>query len=94
MAIAPIPNFSLGKLYLKGDGSTEWTEVKPEVESFDFTPSVEFDCVPINHTLSFTWRIKPFSKKKQIEIMQFFGRLKKPKCTYKTIKRDCAKRNR
>lgn len=35
-----------------------------------------------------------FSKKQNVRIMQLFGLLKKPKCTYKTTRRFCAKRNK
>lgn len=46
-----------------------------------------------HHPTSFTlqFRIKSPNRKK---MLQAFGILKRPKCTYKTIKRDCAKRNR
>lgn len=35
-----------------------------------------------------------FSRKTSIRLQQALGLLKRPKFTYKTIKRDCAKRNR
>ncbi len=43
--------------------------------------------------LSFTFRVN-IRHKTTVRIGQLFGVLKKPKCTYRTIRRDCAKRNR
>lgn len=40
-------------------------------------------------SLSFTMK-----KRDRIRLLQYFNILDKPKCTYKTIRRECAKRNR
>ena len=44
-------------------------------------------------TINFSFHIK-INRKVRIKIGQLLGVLKKPRLSYKTIKRDCAKRNR
>ena len=47
------------------------------------------------HTTRFTMQFRVNIKRKTLRrIMQRVGFWKAPKCTYRTIKRDCAKRNR
>lgn len=43
--------------------------------------------------MQFTFTLRG-GRKAHIRLLQSFGVLKKPRCTYKTIRRDCAKRNK
>jgi len=85
------------KLYLKPDGSTEWAEVEPVKDSITLgemkNEYKEFEGSRLG-CFELSFKLHSFKKKDRVKIGQFIGLLKRPKCTYKTIKRDCAKRNR
>ena len=85
------------KLFLRPDGATEWAEVQPVRDSitigkmegkFKEIDGPQVGCFEIS------FRFGPLNKKTRVKIGQLLGCLKRPRCTYKTIKRDCAKRNR
>lgn len=86
------------KLYLKPEGAFEWQEIGTKVSDSISLGEMETEFVKdkapnIGH-FQITFRLRPWNKKKRIQIGQFLGFLKSPRCTYKTIKRDCAKRNK
>lgn len=85
------------KLYIKPDGSTEWVDVEPVKDSITLgemkNEYKEIDGQQVG-CFEFSFRLGPLNKKTRVKIGQLFGYLKRPRCTYKTIKRDCAKRNR
>lgn len=94
MATTLAPTFGPGKIFIKASDDNEWKEIGAVVsdgislssDSDDnqrlFEPMGEF---------SFTFTMR---KRTRIRMLQQCGILDKPKCTYKTIRRDCAKRNR
>lgn len=80
-----------------GEPSAEWQDLGTIVnDTTTLTPDGDGEGKSYIHfsvsgPFSFTFRLR---HKNRIKIAQEFGFLKKPRCTYKTIKRDCAKRNR
>ena len=72
---------------------TDWKELVGSIVRDSITVS---DCVTEPYrptTLRFTATIN-ISRKNKIKLLKEVGIMKKPRCTYKTIRRDCAKRNK
>ena len=101
MALSLIsPSFGPGKLYIKSAANdvTEWQEVgatdaliiSDEVQDTINSWAEVYQPKPIK----FSFTLKPMKRKAHIRLLQSCGVLKKPRCTYKTIKRDCAIRNK
>ena len=85
------------KLFLKRDGQMEWTELdgaKGDIRLGELNDGSEPAIENFSANYSLTFQMKPLSRRKLIRLRQTFGLLKAPRCTYRTIKRDCAKRNR
>ena len=93
-----------GKIFIKpiDRPEAEWQELSNGLIATDFIieeRGPEFIPVPeTGHNkivLNFSIRLKASARKRiMLQIKQMCGLAKRPKCTYKTIKRDCAKRNR
>lgn len=90
-----IPNFEAGNIFLKPIGQPEmdWQEIVGHVVSDSITiredvPDMNFP-TRLNFTATFS-----ISRKNFIRLLKSVGLMKRPRLTYKTIKRDCAKRNR
>ena len=88
------PTFGPGKIFVKATDDHEWKELGT-VKSDCLTVFEEAVDQPIRFkqvgTMSFPFTMK---KRTRIRLLQMAGVLDKPKCTYKTIRRNCAKRNR
>lgn len=97
MAISSnIPNFEIGKIFLKPVDQPEmdWQEMVGKAVSDSITiirESVPDKIKPtrINFTATFS-----ISRKNSIRLLKSVGLMKRPRCTYRTIRRDCAKRNK
>ena len=84
-----------GKIFLKtGETEREWKEVGFVNETLicDESDSESIRKISMKVRLSFKFTLKP--RKVAIALAQMCGVAKSPRCTYKTIKRNCAKRNR
>ncbi len=98
------PRFNRGKVFLKpARGSEEdWKEITNGlVASNIIIEEGEPQFIPVPETghekvvLNFTVKMKTAIRKRtMLGLAQMFGFAKAPKCTYKTIRRDCAKRNK
>lgn len=88
---------SVSKVMIKkwGEPSAEWEKVGTIIRDSITVSKPEYiqEDPPKAGRLSFTFRVN-IRHKTTVWIGQLFGVLKKPKCTYRTIRRDCAKRNR
>ena len=92
-----------GKIFIKpiDHPEAEWKELSNGLTATDFIAEESGpEFVPVPETglqkivLNFTIRLKPSTRKRMfLQIRQMCGLAKRPKFTYKTIKRDCAKRN-
>lgn len=85
------------KLYVRRNGRLEWTELKPTSEAIEvggLDGSIEPDKERFAARINMTFTVRPMKRCKQIRMAQYLGALKPPRCTYRTIKRGCAKRNR
>ena len=90
--------FGTPKLFIKPIGKPEadWKELVGPIVSDSITISEKDDDAPAlgyqtRHVFTATIRI---SRKNRIKLLQSVGLMKRPKCTYRTVKRNCAKRNR
>lgn len=96
MAISSNPSpLTMGKCYIKrADNSlADWNELVGTVVSDSITISDDAP-TPFHPTrLHFTATLN-ISRKDSIQLLQSVGLMKRPRLTFKTIKRDCAKRNR
>ena len=90
-----IPNFETGKIFLKPIGQPEmdWQEIVGEVVSDSITIREDAPDMNFPTRLNFTVTLR-ISRKNRIRLFKSVGLMKRPRCTYKTIKRGCAKRNR
>lgn len=73
----------------------DWDEVMPE--PIIATPFILSAPLPEGEPTFTKWEFTcnvNVRYKSHIRLLQELGILKAPKCTYKTIRRDCAKRNR
>jgi len=75
---------------------------KPESDWKEFVGDIVRDSITITEstpnpyrptTLNFTATLR-ISRKNRIRLFKSLGLMKRPRCTYKTIRRDCAKRNK
>ena len=75
---------------------------KPEADWQEFVGDIVRDSIAITEstpnphsptTLNFTATLR-ISRKNRIRLFKSVGLMKRPRCTHKTIKRDCAKRNK
>lgn len=78
-----------------GEPSAEWKKLTG-VSGDEITVTTRdwssfYDMMRSTGSLSFTLKV---TGRSFIRLRQTLGFLKKPKCTYRTIRRDCAKRNR
>jgi len=85
------------KLYLKpiDHPEADWQELVGTVVKDSITVSgPEFipDIAPNIGHFQFTFHCR-IKRKTEIRLMQLAGFKKSPKCTYRTVKRGCAKRN-
>ena len=93
--------FGTPKVFVRGGGEYEWTELGTVTMNETLCPAVADEFVSawkktIDNPpaqLSFTFTIRN-GKRARIRLLQQAGFLDKPKCTYKTVKRFSAKRNR
>lgn len=71
----------------------DWQELVGDIvrDSITITESASNPYSPA--TLNFTATLR-ISRKNRIRLLKSVGLMKRPRCTYKTIKRKCAKRNR
>lgn len=88
----------MSKLFIKRIGipETEWGELSSEVISDSISlsgPEYVEEPTPKISRFQFTFRVN-MSHKTFVKLGHMSGLLKRPRLTYKTIKRDCAKRNR
>lgn len=99
----PVQGRGKSQLFIKPIDApeTEWKELNGPVISDIILEEGNPPFAPLPESghkkvvLDFTVKLKTSVRKRMmLLIQQEFGLLKKPKCTYKTIKRDCAKRNR
>ena len=92
MAITTAPvKLSPGKVFISPGVSCEWQEIGT-VNNDSMIVDEQKHRSPFSFgEVSFTFTMK---KRDRIRILQEFNFLDRPKCTYKTIRRDCAKRNR
>lgn len=90
-----MPTFEPVKLFIKpcGQPEADWKELTTEIISDSITITKETPDSHFPTRFSFTATIN-FTRKNRIRLLQTVGLMKRPRCTYKTIKRDCAKRNR
>lgn len=98
------PRFNRGKVFLKPAGGSEedWKEITNGlVASNIIIEEGEPQFIPVPETghkkvvLNFTVKMKTAIRKRtMLRLAQMFGFAKAPRCTYKTIRRDCAKRNK
>ena len=81
--------FDIGKVFIKvGDEFRELGAAVQDTTILLHDDGTVFE--PFTGTLTFTISS---SKKHRIRLFQYVGFLKKPKTTYRTIKKNCAKRN-
>lgn len=80
------------KLLLRKDGATEWTECGGTSDSIVLAECHQEFC-PLEFAVKVVFKLRDIRRMTK-QLKQLCGYLKRPKCTYKTIKRDCAKRNR
>ena len=94
-----------GKLFIKpyGHPEADWQELSNGglsssdliIEESEAPFDTILDTVHEKVEFSFTVRLNGSAPKRlKLQLKQEFGFAKKPKCTYKTIKRNCAKRNK
>lgn len=90
-----MPDLGLGKIFLKpvGQPEADWKELTAEIISDSITITKEAPDSHFPTRFSFTATVN-FTRKNRILLLQTVGLMKRSRCTYKTIKRDCAKRNR
>ena len=89
-----MPHFGEPRIALLNKETGEFKELG-KVESTSL--AVEKDAADGRaiHTVGGVFNFKiTVSRKKVLRLLQFLGFMKPPRYTYKTIKRDCAKRNR
>lgn len=89
--------FGARKLFIKPDGATEWSEIEPVKDSITLgemkSEFKELDGPRIG-CFEFSFQLRRLRKRDRVKMGQFLGYLKRPKCTYRTVRHDCAKRNR
>lgn len=90
-----IPNFEIEKIFLKPIGQPErdWQEIVGEVVSDSITIREDVPDMNFPTRLNFVATLS-ISRKNYIRLLKSAGLMKRPRCTYKTIRRDCAKRNK
>ena len=89
------PNFDIGKIFLKPVDH-------PEMDLQEMVGKVVSDSITIRENvpdMKFPTRINfiatlNISRNNFIRLLKSVGLMKRPRCTYKTIRRDCAKRNK
>lgn len=87
--------FTPAKVFIKpvNQPEADWQEVVDSVVRDSLTIS-ESEPVGYNPTtIKFTATLH-ISRKNRIRLFKSIGLMKRPRLTYKTIKRDCAKRNK
>jgi len=82
---------SEARIYIKPIIGGEWKEISGR--NLKCFSSLYEPCNNRPITISFTGEL-PTGHKQRTEWMKFLGILKRPRCTFKTIRRDCAKKNR
>lgn len=82
----------IGRLYIKPKDAPDSEFVECKFSSDGITEAIIDNESKWNGPTSFTLSFS--IKQRLVYVLQGLGFLKRPKCTYKTIKRDCAKRNR
>ena len=89
------PYFETREIFLKPIGPIEmdWKEIIGEVVSDSITIREDVPDMNFPTRLNFT-AILSISRKNYIRFLKSVGLMKRPRCTYKTIRRDCAKRNK
>ena len=92
MAITTEPvKLSSGKVFICSGVSCEWREIGT-VNNDSMIVDEQRHKSPFTFgEVSLTFTMK---KRDRIRLLQEINILDRPKCTYKTIRRDCAKRNR
>lgn len=90
-----VPNFEIGKIFLKPVDQPEmdWQEMVGEVVSDSITIREDVPDMKFPTRLNFTATLN-ISRNNFIRILKSIGLMKRPRCTYKTIRRYCAKRNK
>ena len=89
------PNFEIGKIFLKPVDQPEidWQEMVGEIVSDSITIREDVPDMNFPTRLNFTATLS-ISRKNYIRFLKSVGLMKRPRCTYKTIRRNCAKRNK
>lgn len=87
--------FTPTKVFIKpfDKPEAEWQELVGPIihDSITITEKAPDPYQPTHLKFSVTFRI---SRKNRIRLFKSIGLMKQPRLTYKTIKRDCAKRNK
>jgi len=91
------------KILIKPWGQpVDWKElsgvesIKIEEEAVDLAKDMVnaidgyYSCAP----LQFSFSLRRWTNRNRKLLLQAFGYLESPRCTYKTVRRNCAKRNR
>ena len=87
--------FGTPKLFIKPIGKPEadWKELVGPIVQDSISISEDVPDIYSPTRIRFTATVR-ISKKNRIKLLQSVGLMKRPKCTYRTVKRNCAKRNR
>ena len=95
ISMPPHDLFTPAKVFIKpkDQPEAEWKEVVGSVVRDSLTIS-ESEPVGYNPTIIKFTAALHISRKNRIRLFKSVGLMKRPRLTYKTIKRDCAKRNK
>ena len=87
--------FTPTKVFIKpvDQPEVDWQEIVGEVVSDSITIREDVPDMNFPTTLKFTATLRT-SRKNRIRLLKSVGLMKRPRLTYKTIRRDCAKRNK
>ena len=86
-------NWGQARIGLFDKETGEWKELGEARISESILEGDDLPYTPVMGVFHFTCSLK--NTRKQLRLLrQALGFGKRPKCTYKTVRRDCAKRNR